>query len=56
VQSHLTRVQISAIEENDQTVKSILKNSLEGDFSPQPHPPLSPPPPHGNLRGVEYFD
>ena len=38
-----------------QSVKSILKNSL--DAVPLVQPPLSsPPPPHDNIRGAEYFD
>ena len=38
-----------------QSVKSILKNSL--DTVPPIEPlPSSPPPPHDNIRGAEYFD
>jgi hypothetical protein len=38
-----------------QSVKSILKNSL--DALPVVEPtPSSPPPPHDNIRGAEYFD
>jgi transposase len=38
-----------------QSVKSILKNSL--DAVPPVEPPASPsPPPHDNIRGAEYFD
>ena len=38
-----------------QSVKSILKNSL--DTVPPVEPlPSSPPPPHDNIRGAEYFD
>jgi transposase len=38
-----------------QSVKSILKNSL--DTVPPVTPPVSsPPPPHDNIRGAEYFD
>jgi hypothetical protein len=38
-----------------QSVKSILKNSL--DAVPPVEPPPSPPPlPHDNIRGAEYFD
>ena len=38
-----------------QSVKSILKNSLDR-VSPVEPPPTSPPPPHDNIRGAEYFD
>jgi hypothetical protein len=38
-----------------QSVKSILKNSL--DAIPPPAPPSSPPPPpHDNIQGAEYFE
>jgi transposase len=38
-----------------QSVESILKNSL--DALPVVEPtPSSPPPPHDNIRGAEYFD
>jgi len=38
-----------------QSVKSILKNSL--DALPPAVPPTSPtPPPHDNIRGAEYFE
>ena len=38
-----------------QSVKSILKNSL--DMVPPAEPlPSPPPPPHDNIRGAEYFD
>ncbi len=38
-----------------QSVKSILKNSL--DMVPPVEPlPSPPPPPHDNIRGPEYFD
>jgi transposase len=37
-----------------QSVKSILKNSL--DQQPLPEPPLSLPPSHDNIRGAEYFE
>ena len=38
-----------------QSVKSILKNSL--DAIPPAAPPSSPPPPpHDNIRGAEYFE
>ncbi len=38
-----------------QSVKSILKNSL--DMVPPVEPlPSPPPPPHDNIRGAEYFD
>jgi transposase len=40
-----------------QSVKSILKNSLDTQPVPGQAPPLRPPPPrHDNLRGAEYFD
>ena len=38
-----------------QSVKSILKNSLDA-VPATPQPPSSPPPPHDNIRGAEYFD
>src|SRR5579872_3006416 len=38
-----------------QSVKSILKNSLDA-VPPVEPPPSSPPPPHDNIRGAEYFD
>ncbi|MEO6779503.1 MAG: hypothetical protein ABI196_01050 [Bradyrhizobium sp.] len=38
-----------------QSVKSILKNSLDA-VPPVAHPPSAPPPPHDNIRGAEYFD
>jgi hypothetical protein len=38
-----------------QSVKSILKNSLDV-IPPSTPPPSSPPPPHDNIRGAEYFD
>jgi len=38
-----------------QSVKSILKNSLDALPLVEP-PPSSPPPPHDNIRGAEYFD
>jgi hypothetical protein len=38
-----------------QSVKSILKNSLDMVPTVEP-PPTSPPPPHDNIRGAEYFD
>jgi hypothetical protein len=40
-----------------QSVKSILKNSL--DLAPPSNPetpPSAPPPPHDNIRGAGYFD
>jgi transposase len=37
-----------------QSVKSILKNSL--DQQPLPEPPLPLPPSHDNIRGAEYFE
>jgi transposase len=37
-----------------QSVKSILKNSLDA-LPPAGPPPSSPPPPHDNIRGAEYF-
>jgi len=38
-----------------QSVKSILKNSLDALSSATP-PPSSPPPLHDNIRGAEYFE
>lgn len=38
-----------------QSVKSILKNSLD-TVPPVTPPASSPPPPHDNIRGAEYFD
>jgi transposase len=38
-----------------QSVKSILKNSLDA-VAPVEPPPSTPPPPHDNIRGAEYFD
>jgi hypothetical protein len=38
-----------------QSVKSILKNSLDAVPLVEP-PPSPPPPPHDNIRGAEYFD
>jgi hypothetical protein len=38
-----------------QSVKSILKNSLDTVSRATP-PPSSPPPPHDNIRGAKYFD
>jgi transposase len=38
-----------------QSVKSILKNSLDV-IPPSTPPPSSPPPPHDNIRGAEYFE
>jgi transposase len=38
-----------------QSVKSILKNSLDA-LPVVEAPPSSPPPPHDNIRGAEYFD
>ena len=38
-----------------QSVKSILKNSLDVISTSTP-PPSSPPPPHDNIRGAEYFE
>jgi transposase len=38
-----------------QSVKSILKHSLDA-VPPAEPPPSLPPPPHGNIRGPEYFD
>jgi transposase len=38
-----------------QSVKSILKNSLDS-VPPVEPPPSPPPPPHDNIRGAEYFD
>jgi len=38
-----------------QSVKSILQNSLD-TVPPAEALPSSPPPPHDNIRGAEYFD
>jgi hypothetical protein len=38
-----------------QSVKSILKNSLDAIPSMEP-PPTSTPPSHDNIRGAEYFE
>ncbi|MDQ6760344.1 MAG: hypothetical protein M3Z32_10855 [Acidobacteriota bacterium] len=38
-----------------QSVRSILKNSLD-TVPPVEPPPSPPPPPHDNIRGAEYFD
>jgi transposase len=38
-----------------QSVKSILKNSLDQQPLPEP-PPLLLPPSHDNIRGAEYFE
>jgi hypothetical protein len=38
-----------------QSVKSILKNSLDV-IPPSAPPPSSPPPPHDDIRGAEYFE
>jgi len=37
------------------SVKSILKNSLDALPVVEP-PPSSPPLPHDDIRGAEYFD
>jgi hypothetical protein len=40
-----------------QSIKSILKNSLDLAAPPPPlSPPAFPPPPHDNVRGADYFD
>jgi len=39
-----------------QSVKSILKNSLDQQPCTEPLSSLSPPPPHDNIRGAEYFE
>jgi len=39
-----------------QSVKSILKNSLDALPLPTSPPPATPPPPHHNVRGAEYFE
>jgi hypothetical protein len=38
-----------------QSVKSILKNSLDA-LPPTAPATTSPPPPHDNIRGAEYFE
>jgi transposase len=38
-----------------QSVKSIMKNSLDA-LPPTAPPTTSPPPPHDNIRGAEYFE
>jgi hypothetical protein len=38
-----------------QSVKSILKNSLDQQPLPEPSP-LPLPPSHDNIRGAEYFE
>ncbi len=38
-----------------QSVKSILKNSLDSVPPGDPPPSSPPPPPHDNIRGAEYF-
>jgi hypothetical protein len=38
-----------------QSVKSILKNSLDSQPLPEPCSPPSAPPRHDNIRGAEYF-
>jgi transposase len=39
-----------------QSVKSILKNSLDQQPLTAELPSLPPPPPHDNIRGAEYFE
>jgi hypothetical protein len=40
-----------------QSIKSILKNSLDLTPPPNTETPLAvPPPPHDNIRGAGYFD
>ena len=39
-----------------QSIKSILKNSLDQQPLPEQSPTQSPPPRHDNIRGSEYFD
>jgi len=39
-----------------QSVKSILKNSLDQQPLVEQLPSLPPPPPHDNIRGAEYFE
>jgi transposase len=39
-----------------QSVKSILKNSLDQQPLTTELPSLPPPPPHDNIRGAEYFE
>ena len=39
-----------------QSIKSILKNSLDLAPLPKPESPPPAPPPYDNIRGAEYFD
>jgi hypothetical protein len=39
-----------------QSVKSILKNALDQQPLGMPALPPSPPSPHDNIRGAEYFE
>jgi hypothetical protein len=39
-----------------QSIKSILKNSLDLAPPPKTETPPAPPPPHDNIRGAGYFD
>ena len=39
-----------------QSIKSILKNSLDQQPLPEQTPTQPPPPRHDNIRGSEYFD
>ena len=39
-----------------QSVKSILKNALDQQPVGMPTLPPSPPSPHDNIRGAEYFE
>jgi len=41
---------------NYQSVKSILKHSLDAMPVAKPTPPATPPPPHDFIRGSEYFN
>jgi len=39
-----------------QSIKSILKNSLDLAPPKTKTPPVAPPPPHDNIRSAGYFD
>jgi hypothetical protein len=38
------------------SIESILKNSLDQQSLPSSAAPSTPPPPHDNIRGAEYFE